>query len=103
MNSGNGLQGWTKYSKIGHVVEEMREIGRESCILEVGIGYDKMIISDTNLSTSLNLESYAMPQEPVFPSKTSSPLVSHRGGSDGNCEADEHVRLFLKMCLQQMT
>ena len=36
--SGKGLQGWTEYSKIGEVVEEMRKIGRESYILEVGIG-----------------------------------------------------------------
>lgn len=29
---------WCEFQKVGEVVEEMRRIGREKCIVEMGIG-----------------------------------------------------------------
>lgn len=35
---GESLSGWQEFSRVGEVVEEMRRIRREDCVLEMGIG-----------------------------------------------------------------
>ena len=37
-STGESLAGWQEFSRVGEVVEEMRRIGREDCVLEMGIG-----------------------------------------------------------------